>query len=321
MRRFAAAAVGLALVGSLGAAQAQTFPDHPITIVNPYSAGGPADLIARTVGEKVSQILGQPVVVENRPGAATAIAASTVAQADPDGYTLLIAGSPTHVVTPAIQKVNYKGIEDFEPVAMVAIVPNVLVVSAKSDTKTLDDLVKKAKSGDGVVSFASVGVGSLPHLAAVFFQQSSDATLTHIPYGGAAPAVVDVLAGNVDMAFLNAPPLMPYIEDGELIPLGVASSKRSAKLPDLPTMEEQGFQGFEMSTWYGISAPAGTPKDVVAKLDAAIKEAVTSPDVAEKLTSRGAEVFYMPSDEFAAYLAKDSERMLGLIDKAGLKSN
>lgn len=320
MKRLAVAALGLIVAGFAGQAAADDFPDHPITIINPYSAGGPADLIARTIGERVSQIVGQPVVVENRPGAATAIAASTVAQADPDGYTLLIAGSPTHVVTPAIQKVNYKGIEDFEPVAMVAIVPNVLVVKSDSDIATIDALVDKAKSEDGLVSFASVGVGSLPHLAAVFFQQSSDTELTHIPYGGAAPAVVDLLAGNVDMAFLNAPPLMPYIEDGELTPLGVAASKRSAKLPDLPTMEEQGFEGFEMSTWYGISAPAGTPKEVVDALDAAIKEAVNDPSVAEKLTSRGAEVFYMPSAEFASFLDKDSKRMLGLIDKANLKS-
>lgn len=312
---------GLAALFALAAssvAAAQDFPSRPITIVNPYSAGGPADLISRTVGEGMTEVLGQPVVVENRTGAATAIAATYVSQADADGYTLLIAGSPTHIVTPALQEVNYKGIEDFAPVSMVALVPNVLVTKAGAGLDTVEDLVAKAKEGPDTISFASVGNGSLPHLSSVLFQQQSEIQTLHIPYGGAAPAVVDLLAGNVDMGFLNAPPLMDYIKGGELKALGVAATERSEQLPDVPTMDELGFEKFQMSTWYGISAPAGTPEDVVAKLNDAISKALEMPSVRDRLTKQGVQIFYKPSAEFASYLAEDSERMIGLIEAAGV---
>lgn len=321
MRLFAVVgmAVTIALTMSSGALT-QDFPDRPVTIVNPYSAGGPADLISRTIGEGMSEVLGQPVVVENRTGAATAIAATHVAQSDADGYTLLIAGSPTHIVTPALQEVNYKGIEDFQPVSMVALVPNVLVVNASSGIESVDDLVTKAKEGPDTVSFASVGNGSLPHLSSVLFQQQSDTQLLHIPYGGAAPAVVDMLAGNVDMGFLNAPPLMSHLEGGELKALGVAATERSQQLPDVPTMDELGFDTFQMSTWYGISAPAGTPEDVVAKLNEAISKSLEMPEVRDRLTKQGVEIFYKQNDAFASFLEEDADRMLGLIDAAGVGS-
>lgn len=314
------AALSLATALMLGAApaMAQDFPSKPITIINPYSAGGPADLISRTLAEGVSNILGQPVVVENRTGAATAIAATAVAKAPADGYTLLIAGSPTHIIVPALQSVNYDGIADFTPVATVALVPNVLAVNKKSGITNIEQLVAKAKESDDAVSFASVGNGSLPHLSAAFFQIETETKMVHIPYKGAAPAVADLLGGNVDMGFLNAPPLMPHFESGDLIALGVASPKRSAKLPDVPTMEELGFNGFEMSTWYGISAPAGTPDDVVAILTDAFGKALAKPEIAERLAERGVEVNYMDNQGFAALLARDSDRMLGLIESAGL---
>lgn len=308
-----------AVVTTATAASAQDFPQRPITLVNPYSAGGPADLIGRSVAEGMSQILGQPVVVENRPGAATAIAATHVAQSEADGYTLLIAGSPTHVVTPAIQPdANYDGINDFAPVSMVALVPNVLVVSAASGIESVEALVEKAGEAPGAIAFASVGQGSLPHLSSVLFQQETGVELTHIPYGGAAPAVVDLLAGNVNMGFLNAPPMMDYFSGGELVPLAVAASERAAALPDVPTMEELGYGTFEMSTWYGISAPAGTPDDVIAALDDAVAQAMEMPEVQERLTNQGVQLFYKSSDEFASYLASDAERMLQLLDAAGV---
>lgn len=314
------AMLGLAATLTIGAASvmAGEFPNKPITIINPYAAGGPADLISRTLAEGMTKILGQPVVVENRPGAATAIAATAVAEAAPDGYTLLIAGSPTHVVTPALQEVNYDGIKDFAPVSMAALVPNVLAVGKVSGITTLDQLIEKAKSGNDAVSFASVGNGSLPHLASIFFQQETGTTMVHIPYKGAAPAVVDLLAGNVDMGFLNAPPLMANFESGDLIPLGVAASKRAGKLPNVPTMEELGFKAFEMSTWYGISAPTGTPKDVVAKLDDAINKSLSDSQIANRLADQGVDVFYKNSADFASYLATDADRMLSLIKTAGL---
>mgnify|MGYP001268908547 CR=1 FL=1 len=313
----AALAIGVAAIAT--GASAQDFPQRPITLVNPYSAGGPADLIGRTVAEGMSQVLGQPVVVENRPGAATAIAATHVAQSQPDGYTLLIAGSPTHVVTPAIQPdANYDGIGDFTPVSTVALVPNVLVVSAASGITSVEELVARAEESAGAVSFASVGQGSLPHLSSLLFQQETGTELTHIPYGGAAPAVVDILAGNVDMGFLNAPPMMEYFSGGELIPLGLAASDRASGLPDVPTMEELGYGTFEMSTWYGISAPADTPEEVVEALDNAIAQALEMPEVQERLTKQGVEIFYKPSAEFASYLEADADRMLQLLEVSGV---
>ncbi len=318
MNRRTLIGLAAALAATAAPAFAQQFPDHPVTIVNPYSAGGPADLISRTIGEGMAKILGQPVVVENRPGGATAIAATYVAQAPADGYTLLIAGSPTHVITPALQHVDYNGIDSFAPVAMVALVPNVLVVKAGSDVDTIEKLVAKAKSAPDAVSFASVGNGSLPHLSAVLFGQQTGAQMVHIPYKGAAPAVVDLLAGNVDFGFLNAPPLTSHIEAGDLKALAVAASERVPTLPDVPTMAEAGFGDFEMSTWYGISAPAGTPADVVAKLDDAIAQTLKDPDITDKLTKQGVAIFYKPSAEFAAYLKKDAGRMLELLSKAGV---
>ena len=312
-------ALALCLGLAAPAAMAQDFPSKPITIVNPYSAGGPADLISRTVAEGMSAALGQPVVVENRPGAATAIAASYVAGADPDGYTLLIAGSPTHVVTPAIQPdVTYDGIEDFQPVALVATVPNVLVVPASLGISSATELAEMAAAEADAVAFASVGNGSLPHLSSVLFMQETGSQMVHIPYGGAAPAVVDLLAGNVDMGFLNAPPLMSHIENGDLIPLGIAAAERSDQLPDVETMSELGFGDFQMSTWYGFSAPAGTPDDVVATLQGAVETALQDEGIRERLTAQGVMVTYQSSADFADFLATDAERMLGLLSAAGI---
>lgn len=315
------AVIGLAAALTLGvaSAQAQDFPTKPITIINPYSAGGPADLISRTIAEGMTKLLGQPVVVENKPGGGTAIAATYVAQSNPDGYTLLIAGSPTHVVTPALQTVNYDGIKDFAPVSMAALVPNVLAVSKKLGINSVKELVDKAKTAPDAVSFASVGNGSLPHLASVFFEQQAGLKMVHIPYKGAAPAVVDLLAGNVDMGFLNAPPLMAHFKSGDLVPLAVAAGERSKALPDVATMDELGYKDFEMSTWYGISAPAKTPADVVAKLDNAISETLKMPDIVKRLNDQGVEVFYKDSADFGSYLGSDAKRMLNLIEAADLK--
>ncbi|MBF9033258.1 tripartite tricarboxylate transporter substrate binding protein [Rhodobacterales bacterium HKCCE2091] len=312
-------AVAMSVAATAGLAQ--DYPSQPITIVNPYSAGGPADLISRTIAEGMAERLGQPVVVENRPGAGTAIAATYVAQADPDGYTLLIAGSPTHVITPALQEVEYDGVESFTPVSMVANVPNVLVVASSTGITTIEQLIERAGEAPDTLSFASVGNGSLPHLSSVLFMQETETQMVHIPYGGAAPAVVDLLAGNVDMGFLNAPPLIPHVESGDLVALGVAASDRSDQLPDVPTMQELGLGEFQMSTWYGISAPAGTPDDVVAALDEAISATLEDEAIRSSLSERGVMIFYKTSQDFADFLAGDSGRMLDLLDAAGVSGD
>lgn len=312
-------AVAVAAAGPIGAL-AQDYPSRPITLVNPYSAGGSADLIARTIGEYMGRALGQPVVVENRTGAATAIAATYVADAAADGYTLLLAGSPTFVITPALNlDAGYDGIKDFEFVSMVANVPNLLVVSKQSGITSAQQLVDRAKEAPDTVAYASVGGGSLPHLTGLMFANEIGAQMLHIPYPGVAPATVDLLAGNVDTGFLNLPALMPHIQSGDLVPLAVAATKRGTQLPDVATMGELGFQDYEMGTWYGIAAPAGTPADVVAQLDEAVKQAMATPEVQDRLQQQGVELFYKNSADFLSYLNADAAIVLGLIDSSGVK--
>lgn len=275
---------------------AQSFPERPITLINPYAAGGPADLLARTVAEGMSETLGRPVVVENRPGAGTAIGARAVAQANPDGYTLFLGGSPSHVITPALMKdANYRGIEDFTPITTVANVPNILVVPPDRPYKTVKELVAAAKDGNGKMTFASIGVGSIPQFLGVLFQLRADVVLVDVPYKGAAPASVDLLGGRIDMAFLNVPGVLPQVKSGQLRALAVANTTRAKALPDTVTMAEAGYPSIAMSTWYGISAPAKTPREVVNKLYAAIAQTLNSPKAREKIEAQGAEVFVKES--------------------------
>jgi tripartite-type tricarboxylate transporter receptor subunit TctC len=302
------------------AASAQDFPTRPITLVNPYAAGGPADLLARTIATGMSDLLGQQVVILNRPGGATAIGAAYVAGAAADGYTLLIAGASSHIVTPALTKVTYDGIKDFAPVAMVANVPNVLVVRPSLPVKTVPELVALAKSKPGVLNYGSVGNGSQPHLAAEMFKQLAGVDFTHVPYKGAAPAVTDLLGGQIDLAFLNAPPLLPHIQSGKLRALAVTTMKRAQQLPDVPTLNELGLSGFDVSTWYGMTAPAATPKPVMDKLTAAVSRVLNSPDVNAKLMSQGAEVFLLAPKDFSTYLQEDAARLIKLIKNANIQA-
>ena len=311
-------ALAIAMIAS--AAYGQDYPVKPITLVNPYAAGGPADLLARTVAAGMGDLLGQQVVILNKPGGATAIGAAFVAGAAPDGHTLLIAGASSHIVTPVLSKVTYDGIKDFAPVAMVANVPNVLVVRASLPVKSVPELVALAKSKPAALNYGSVGNGSQPHLAAEMFKQMAGVNFTHVPYKGAAPAITDLLAEQIDLAFLNAPPLLQHIQSGKLTALAVTTLKRARQLPDVPTLDELGLRGFDVATWYGITAPAASPKPVVEKLTAVISKVLTSPDVVAKLTSQGAEIFLLPPKEFADYLQADAARLTRLIKSANIQA-
>jgi tripartite-type tricarboxylate transporter receptor subunit TctC len=310
----------LAVTMIASAAYGQDYPVKPITLVNPYAAGGPADLLARTVAAGMSDLLGQQVVILNKPGGATAIGAAFVASAAPDGHTLLIAGASSHIVTPVLSKVTYDGIKDFAPVAMVANVPNVLVVRASLPVKSVPDLVALAKSKPAVFNYGSVGNGSQPHLAAEMFKQMAGVNFTHVPYKGAAPVITDLLAEQIDLAFLNAPPLLQHIQSGKLRALAVTTMKRARQLPDVPTLDELGLRGFDVATWYGITAPAATPKPVLEKLTAVISKVLTSPDVVARLTSQGAEIFLLPPRDFADYLQADAARLTRLIKSANIQA-
>ena len=321
MKRLAIAIL-VAMSSPAGHAVAQSFPERSITLVNPYAAGGPADLLARTVADGMSEALGRPVVVENRPGAGTAIGARAVAQAKPDGYTLFIGGAPSHVVTPALMKdANYDGIKAFTPVATVASVPNVLVAPVSRPYKTVKELVAAAKAADGKMTFASIGVGSIPQFLGVLLQLRADVKLIDVPYKGGAPAAVDLLGGRVDMAFLNVPAVLSQVKGGQLRALAVAKSSRANALSDTPTMAEAGYPNIEMSTWYGISAPAGTSLEVVNKLHAAIAKTLATPKVKEKIESQGAELFLQDPEKFSAFLQADAKLMLELIRLAKMKPN
>jgi tripartite-type tricarboxylate transporter receptor subunit TctC len=315
-----AALIALAYLSLVGEVAAQGYPTHTITLINPYSAGGPADLLARTAAEGMSAVLGQRVVVENKVGAGTAIAAAYVAHSAPDGYTLFIGGSPSHIITPTIMKgAKFDGIKDFTFIAMIGNFPNVLVVPPQRPYHSVKQLMATAKAAKGSMNFASVGQGSLPQLLGLKLQQVGGFKLVHVPYGGAAPATTDLLAGRIDLAFLNMPPLLPHIRTAKLRALAVASEHRSDALPNVATMGELGYPGFEMSTWYGISAPAGTPRAIVDKLYAAIAKTLKTPEAKEKLSKVGAELFLKGPDEYAAYVQQDAKRMLPLIDSAGLR--
>jgi tripartite-type tricarboxylate transporter receptor subunit TctC len=321
MKRIAALAALLWIAFS-GHLTAQTYPTRTISLVNPYAAGGPADLLARTVAEGMASALGQPVVVENRVGAGTALAAAYVAHAQPDGYTLFIGGSPSHIIAPALSKgAKFDGIKDFVFIAMVGNVPNVLVVPAQRPYKTVQELIAAAKAANGSMNFASVGQGSLPQLLGLKFQQVGGFKLVHVPYGGAAPASTDLLAGRIDLGFLNLPPLLPHIHAGTLRALAVANEVRSEALPQLGTMGELGFADFDLSTWYGISAPAGTPRPIVEKLAAVIAQVMKLPETKDKFTKAGIELFHKGPEDYAAYVQQDAKRMLPLIDAAGLREN
>ncbi len=314
-----AALCATALIGNvMSSALAGPYPNGPVTLVNPYAAGGPADVLARTIIDPLKDLLGQPVVLLNKPGGATAIAAAYVAAAPPDGQTLLLAGASSHIVTPALTKVGYDGIRDFDFICMVAAVPNVLVVRSGLPATTVPELVSLAKQMPGKLNYGSVGIGSQPHLAAELFRQRTGTNITHVPYKGAAPAIVDLLGAQIDLAFLNLPPLLPHIHSGALRALAVARLQRAEQLPDIPTLDELGYPGFDVTTWYGLSAPAGTPAEVTDKLASAFATVLGSPDVKAKLATQGAEVFYLPRKQFMAYLTDDANRLKQLIKAANI---
>ncbi len=298
-----------------------SFPDRPIVLINPYAAGGPADLLARPIAEGIGKLLGGSVVVENRPGAGTAVGAAAAAHAEPDGYTLFIGGAPSHIVAPALLKdAKFDGIKDFAPIAAVADIPNVLVVPTDRPYKTVQELVAAAKNAHGKMTFASVGVGSIPQFLGLMLQDRAKISLVHVPYGGAAPATVDLLAGRIDLAFLNLPAVIEQIRANKLRALAVANAVRAESLPDVPTMAEAGYPDVEMSTWYGISAPAKTPPDIIARLDAAIAQVLKSETLKRKFALQGAEVFYKDAKDYAAFLQSEAKRMLPLINAAGMRS-
>jgi len=297
------------------------YPRATIQIVNPYTAGGPVDAFLRPIAVGMSDALKQQVIVINKPGAGTAIGAGFVAHAEPDGYTLLLSAATAHAVIPVLTpKVGYDGLASFAFISMVTIIPNVMVARAGLPVKSVGDVIALAKANPGKLTFASAGLGSQPHLAGELFRQMTDTDIIHVPYNGAAPATTDLLSGQIDLAFLNAPALIQHIQSGALRGLAVTTARRAGQLPELPTLDELGLKGFDVASWFGISAPARTPRPIVDKLAAVIAKVVTTPEIRARIEAQGTEIFLLGPDAFAAYLRQDAERMARVIKAANIRT-
>lgn len=316
-RLFTGAAT-LLFAGAMHPAFAADYPNKPITFINPYAAGGPADILARIVAKQMSDELGQSIIIQSKPGGGASIGAEYVARAKPDGYTVLFGTAAAHIVTPLMQKVQYDGLKDFTFVGMVGNIPNVLTVAADTNLKSVDELITDSKNNPEKYTYASAGNGSSPHLTGENFKQKTQAKLLHVPYKGAAPASTDLAGGLVKVGFLNLPAVLPFIKEGKLHALAIAANKRSPALPDVPTMDELGYDGFKGSSWYSMAVPANTPKDVVDRLYAALKKVSENPETVKMYEKQGVEAFLMDSKAASEFVAQDRERIEKLLKAANI---
>jgi tripartite-type tricarboxylate transporter receptor subunit TctC len=300
-----AAALSLAIGAAPAAAE---YPDHPVKVVVPFAAGGPTDVMARLVAQKLSDALKQQFYVENRPGAGGNIGMAEVARAKPDGYTLLVASS-SYVVNPSLYaKAPYDPYKDFAPITLAAASPNIVVVNASFPAKSVKELIELLKKEPGKYTIANPGIGTTPQLAAELFKLSLHLDATSVPFGGAAPAIQSAISGHTPIAFSALPPTSPQVKAGTLRGLAVTSAKRSAALPDVPTLEEAGIKEQESETMQGIFAPAGTPKQIVDLLNKEIVKSMALPDVKEKCDQLGFDPVADSPEQFAAYIKKEVEK-------------
>jgi tripartite-type tricarboxylate transporter receptor subunit TctC len=313
----AGAAVGLLSLAPL-AAQAQAFPTKAITIVVPFSAGGTTDILARVIGQYMSKDLGQPVIVDNRAGAGGNIGAQAVARAAPDGYTLLMGTVGTHAINQSLyKKMSFDPIKDFAPLSRVALVPNLLVANPSQPFKNVKEMIAYAKANPGKVTFGSSGNGSSIHLSGELFKHMAGVDMQHVAYRGSAPAVTDLLGGQIAVMFDNMPSAIGHVKSGKLRPLAVTTPKRSPALPDVPTIAEAGVPGYEATSWFGLLAPAKTPAAVVTKLNASILKALADPEVKKKLAEQGAEPYGEKPDQFAAFIQSETAKWGKIVKQSG----
>jgi tripartite-type tricarboxylate transporter receptor subunit TctC len=318
-RTCALAAVAAALALAPLAAQAQApFPAKPITIIVPFSAGGTTDILARVVGQYMSKDLGQPVIVDNRAGAAGNIGAQIVARAAPDGYTLLMGTVGTHAINQSLyKKMPFDPIKDFAPLSRVALVPNLLVANPSQPYKTVKEMIAYAKANPGKITFASSGNGTSIHLSGELFQHMAGVEMQHIPYRGSAPAVTDLIGGQTAVMFDNMPSSIAYVKSGKLRALAVTTPKRSPALPDVPTIAEAGLPGYSATSWFGLLAPASTPAPVVGKLNASILKALADPEVKKKLAEQGAEPHGEKPEQFAEFIRSETAKWGKTVKQSG----
>jgi tripartite-type tricarboxylate transporter receptor subunit TctC len=301
----------------------QAWPNKPIRLLVGFAPGGGTDIVARALAPKMSEILGAQVVVENRAGAAGTIAADAVAKAAPDGYTLLAGHANSNAIAPhVLQKIPFDAIADFSPITYIGYVPNVLVVHPSVPAKSVEELVALAKAKPGAMTYASSGVGSTQHLAGALFNQISGTQMNHVPYKGSGAAIVDLIAGQVNANFDTMPPVLPHVRDGKLRALAISTPKRLPQLADVPTFEEKGIRGFDVTNWYSVMGPKGLPAELVARIDDAVKKAMADPEVRAKLDPQGVQ-FGGPQTPaaFAEFIRAENAKYAKMVKELNVRAD
>ena len=326
MNRFRAAlraalvfASALAAAFAAAPAAAQPYPNKPVRMIVPFAPGGATDIIARTVAQKLSERLGQPVVIENKPGAGTTIGNAEVAKAKPGGYTLLFAPTPFVISQVVYPTLPYDPKKDFAPVSLLATSPFILVTNTAVPAKTVAELVALAKAKPGTMTFCSAGNGTVPHLSGELFKLRAGVDIVHVPYKGGGPAIVDLVGGQVNMMFATPIEVAQHVQAGRLNVLGATSKKRLAAFPNVPTLDESGYPGFEVASFFGVLAPAGTPPEIVAKLGADLAAVMETPDVREKFAAQSAEGNVQGPEAFAKFLDAERDKWADIVRRSGAK--
>jgi tripartite-type tricarboxylate transporter receptor subunit TctC len=320
MKFLGALLTGLSLLLSPALAAAQDFPSKPIRLIVPFPAGGPNDIIARVIGQRMSELLKQPVLIDNRGGQGGVLGTDAVAKAPPDGYTIAISSAGALAISPSMEKVAYDTRKDLQPITLVAKVPEMLVVATNVPAKDMNELIALAKAQPGKLNFASSGPGSLPHLAGELLKLTAKIDIVHVPYRGAAPAVNDLLGQQVQMVFLDLPVLLPQVKAGGLRAIAVGAPQRVPTAMEVPTTAEAGMPDLLIENWYGMVAPAGTPAAVVATLNRVAIEAMRDPAVKEKLASQGAELIGDTPEHFRGFIDDEIKKWEKVIKDAGVET-
>ena len=315
-----AAAVAFSLPGVSDRAQAQTFPSRSITLVIPFAPGGSTSIVGRGVADKMSELLGEKVVIDNRPGAGGTVGTKAVAKSEPDGYTLVLGYTGTLAIGPSLyKKAGYDPRKDFAPIGLIGNAPNSLVVHPSFPAKTIAELIAYAKANPGKVNFGSAGAGTASHITGEYFAASAGVKLVHIPYKGTGPALTDLLGGHIPMAFAPIPASHTNVAAGTLRALGVTSPTRSGLLPDVPTIAESGLPGFDASLYYGLAAPAGTPRPIIDRLNKALRDALASDEVKKQLGNDGTEITPGSPEDYADRIDKDEKKWAQLVKASGVE--
>jgi tripartite-type tricarboxylate transporter receptor subunit TctC len=313
-------AVLLALPGMSVSADAQTFPTRPITLVIPFAPGGSTSIVGRGVADKMGELLGEKVVVENRPGAGGTVGTKAVAKSEPDGYTIMLGYTGTLAIGPSLYKnPGYDPRKDFAPIGMIGNAPNSLVVHPSFAVKTVAELIAYAKANPGKVNFGSAGTGTVSHITGEYFARAAGITLVHIPYKGTGPALTDLLGGHIPMAFAPIPATHPHVSAGTLRALAVTSQSRTSLLPEVPTIAESGLPGFDASLYYGLVAPAGTPRPIIDKLNEILRAALKSDELKKQLVQDGTEITPSTPEAYAAFIDREETKWSQLVKQSGAK--